>query len=587
MSIVAMHTLTLVGLIDEKIAILDSLQGLGCLHLVPLSSGLLSEVNAEISDETIGALKLLQTWHIKQTSPNPSLAMSPLQIQLRAHQIQAEIDLLRDELELLAGRISKVQQWGDFDFSSLEDMGGLALWFYLIPNHQVRLLDELAETWQLVGKDARHSYLVLVSADEPDKVPGVRQHLGGRSLSELHMRDSEIRNKTSELQMQGAQLARELPVFQKHVHALQDLGELARASKMSFDDGKLFGLQAWVPESNVEALEGFAHDHKLVYQFSEPNAQQHPPTLFDNPPAWEVGESLVGFYLTPNYRLWDPSFIVLYSFTVFFAMIMSDAGYGLVMAVLLAIFWGKLAHRNWRFLCVLLTLSTLIWGALVGSYFGIEPAHGSILSLVHVLDMQNMNAMMLVSILVGSAHIILSNLIEAWRLRGLAIALAPLGWVVTIASGLLALLGSSISELEAIGQWGLALGLALVFAFSGAQKNTKLLKRLGSGAMALTRITEAFGNVLSYLRLFALGIASAALAGAFNDLAIQANASVKGLGFVLALLILLIGHLLNFILAFMSGFIHGLRLNLIEFFNWSVREEGYAFRAFKKKSHTN
>jgi V/A-type H+-transporting ATPase subunit I len=99
----------------------------------------------------------------------------------------------------------------------------------------------------------------------------------------------------------------------------------------------------------------------------------------------------------------------------------------------------------------------------------------------------------------------------------------------------------------------------------------------------LTRVTAAFGDVLSYLRLFALGLASASLAIAFNNMAAGAWEAVPRVGILAAVAILIIGHSLNLLLAVASGFIHGLRLNVIEFFNWGLPEEGPLFRPFKKK----
>jgi len=106
------------------------------------------------------------------------------------------------------------------------------------------------------------------------------------------------------------------------------------------------------------------------------------------------------------------------------------------------------------------------------------------------------------------------------------------------------------------------------------------------GLRALTDVTKAFGDVLSYLRLFALGLASAALALTFNDLANQAARAYPGPGLLLALLILLIGHGLNLVLSLMSGVVHGLRLNYIELYNWGLSEEGYPFKAFARREET-
>jgi V/A-type H+-transporting ATPase subunit I len=101
--------------------------------------------------------------------------------------------------------------------------------------------------------------------------------------------------------------------------------------------------------------------------------------------------------------------------------------------------------------------------------------------------------------------------------------------------------------------------------------------------MALTAVSGAFGDVLSYLRLFALGLASASLAMAFNDMAADVRDAIPGIGVLFALLILLLGHALNFLLSVSSGFIHGLRLNVIEFFKWGVKDEGNPWRPFERK----
>jgi V/A-type H+-transporting ATPase subunit I len=137
---------------------------------------------------------------------------------------------------------------------------------------------------------------------------------------------------------------------------------------------------------------------------------------------------------------------------------------------------------------------------------------------------------------------------------------------------------------EALSNGGVAmmtLGLLLVVGFSGYGE--KPLRRLLKGVTALAGVSGAFGDVLSYLRLFALGLASASLAMAFNDMAADVRQAVPGIGFFFGLLILLLGHSLNFLLSVSSGFIHGLRLNVIEFFKWGVKDEGHPYRPFARK----
>ncbi len=107
--------------------------------------------------------------------------------------------------------------------------------------------------------------------------------------------------------------------------------------------------------------------------------------------------------------------------------------------------------------------------------------------------------------------------------------------------------------------------------------------RILDGISGLTGISGLFGDILSYLRLFALGLSSARLAETFNSLA-QSAWDSAGLGVLFAIVILLLGHTLNLLLGIMSGVVHGMRLNCIEFFKWGLPEEGYLFKAFEKKA---
>jgi V/A-type H+/Na+-transporting ATPase subunit I len=219
----------------------------------------------------------------------------------------------------------------------------------------------------------------------------------------------------------------------------------------------------------------------------------------------------------------------------------------------------------------------------VGSYFGLAPPPGSWLGRLHLLNIGDSATMMRLSIAIGVSHVVLANLAEAWSRRRSLAALAPAGWVAIMLGGAALWLGNMQlhdAALQSTGIGAMVLGAAAVLAFSG--REGPLWRRALGGLLALTRVTSAFGDVLSYLRLFALGLASASLALAFNDLAGHV-ATAPAFGKLAAALILLVGHSLNFGLGIVSGFVHGLRLNFIEFFNWSVPEEGYPFRAFAKR----
>jgi len=198
-----------------------------------------------------------------------------------------------------------------------------------------------------------------------------------------------------------------------------------------------------------------------------------------------------------------------------------------------------------------------------------------------IFDMSNYAVMMTLAILVGVIHIFIANIAQAWSKRDSLTAVANLGWATALIGATTVFLGFAFPLAKTIGFMLIGTGLIAIILFTSTEK--PFWKRLLSGLMGLTRITGMFGDVLSYLRLFALGLASASLAGVFNDLAKQIYHEMSGFKILLAVLILLVGHAINFVLSLMSGFIHGLRLNFIEFFNWGLPEEGTPFKAFSKK----
>jgi V/A-type H+-transporting ATPase subunit I len=227
--------------------------------------------------------------------------------------------------------------------------------------------------------------------------------------------------------------------------------------------------------------------------------------------------------------------------------------------------------------------ATAVYGVLAGSYFGLTPPEGSLLGHLHVLDLGDFSVMMALSVVIGSTHLAYANLMDALRYPAWPQRIPPLGWACAILGGLATWGGMQLANDGLVygGAGLMCLGLLGVVGFSGYGQ--KPLKRCFTGLTALTGVSGAFGDVLSYLRLFALGLASASLAMAFNDMALDVREAMPGLGFLFALLILVLGHSLNFLLSVSSGFIHGLRLNVIEFFKWGVRDDGFPYRPFDKK----
>ncbi len=594
MSIVALRKLTLVGLIQEKGQVLDRLQSLGCMHLLPLQAAPreIEEMPPEHAANARKALRYLmdvpekrhQIRHAEHFNMDTAV-FAVLANQLRARDVSDRRDLVKQ-------RIRDLAPWGDFQLPQLDDLYGYRLWFYVVPRAQMPHLRDLPLPWQEVHRDPRASWVVLIAPEEPapDLMPVPRVRTGAHSLGSLRQRREALELELEDIHAERQALTRWIFMMSSHLAAAENAAALEHAESQTLDDSAVFALQGWVPSDRTDAVQALADSMGLALLIESPRPDEMPPTLLQNPEPLAAGEDLVGFYQMPAYHAWDPSRVLFFSFALFFAMILSDAGYAAVLGLLLGAGWRRMGRsdggRRLRVLGGLLVSGSLVWGVLVGSYFGLAPPESSPLARLAVLDLQDFDTMMRLSVGIGVLHLVLASGQKALVHWGSAGGHQALGWILVMLGAYTYWLAPEGGFAQALGQAGIATGLGVVLVLGSERpvhSPLSALLRLLDGLQALTGVTRVFGDVLSYLRLFALGLASASLALTFNDLARQVHQDVEGLGLLLAILILFVGHLLNLALAIMSGVVHGLRLNFIEFYNWALTGEGYPFRAFKKK----
>jgi V/A-type H+-transporting ATPase subunit I len=591
MAIVPVSKITLYGIADQKEAILEGLQDLGCTHLVNLTpgSGDGHPVPA-YSVEAHEALKYLETCPTQRRPKTDRNGFDFAAVQRETLEIKQRERELNDERDDVVSAIEAVRPWGDFRAPPPEETGGLRFWFYVVPHRRMDEVRASGLVWQAVARDERFNYVVVIQADKPENMPVAPEELGPHSLSQLKRRSREIEQELDKLHSRREELTRQTLLFKQTMREADDRAMLEHAGRQTLDESRVFAVQGWAPRKEVPRVESFAKEHGLAVFVEGPGPKDEPPTLLTNPEPLAGGEATVTFYMTPAYHTWDPSIVVFFSFAIFFGMIFSDAGYGLLLGAVLLFWWRNLGKNRtgvrMRNLFLALVLASVGYGVLVGSYFGVKPPEGSIGGHLHILDATNTNQMMLLSIVVGAFHIVLANVVTAWRLRGSMTFLAPVGWTAMIAGGLIA--GTKGDFQDPVGMTLIVAGAVAVLVFTSSRplslRPLDVVWRVLDGLKNLANVSRAFGDVLSYLRLFALGLASTQLAVTFNEIAAPMFES-RGIYLLAAIAILLVGHGLNFVLAVVGGVVHGLRLNCIEFFNWSLPEEGYPFQPFCRKAN--
>jgi len=596
MAIVQLKKLTFCGLRKDKQRVLEQLQGLGELHLIPLKP---LPPNPENRDEKQAALLLQALRYLNDCPRKRHQVVSDKNFNIdriveQVLKLKSKTRELRDRHDALLKRIQDLKPWGDFILPESGLLSCQCFWFYIVPRRLMGKLKDCGYVWQTVYQNNLFSYVVVIAENEPPEtaLPVPRTHTGSLPLSTLQDQAGELEMTLEDLQAERESYTRWITMLTLHFTESQNHDELQQAQAITRDEIGVFALQGWLPEKRVDYYLQFADEQGLALLIEDPAAGDNPPTLLENPPPLAGGEDLVNFYQTPGYRAWDPSLIVFFSFSLFFAMILSDAGYAAVFLALLVWKWRRLGGtgkgRRFRMLAASTIGLSLVWGVLCGSYFGYDPGSGNVLSSFKLFDLNDFDGMMQLTIAIGVLHIALANSVKAWQRRRSSQALAPIGWIGLVSGGFclwLAQTQQSQSYLI-IGKGLLISGAVLLILFSSERRVRRWSDwfwRLLDGCKSLIGITQLFGDVLSYMRLFALGLASASLALTFNHLAEHVLRDMPGPGLLFSILILLLGHSLNLLLCILSGLVHGLRLNFIEFYNWSVSDEGYPFKAFSKK----
>jgi V/A-type H+-transporting ATPase subunit I len=620
--------MTLIGELKHRDRVILELQRLGCVHVLDLSDadrepdGL-----GDLAIDLKAAISYLERSPEKRPAPSnvPSLQENSQQreqvqrIAAEVLQIETQSRLLGAEQEAVRDAIEQTRPWGSFREPAADELGDQRLFFYRLTHRQAHAARKLMQhsTAERIRVDRQHEYWLIIAPDPPADMPCEPETLDPRSLDDLYARLDEMDALREQLQVRRLALTRWLDQLRFHLSAVQDETSRMIASQSSLVDGPVFVLDGWVPQRKSEQLKAFANENTLALRLRKPVPDDQPPTLLSNPRPIAGAEGAVTFFMTPGYRAWDPTWVMYFSFAAFFAMILADAGYGVVLALILALAAKPLGRtesgRRFRYLAVFMVAITIVYGLLIGSFFGIAPPPGSWLDRLVIKSdgrsiMDDREGMMLVAATIGVFHLVLANAIVAWRWLGSGHALSSVGWMLALIGGwLLALAMLPKPDVKATladwfggnseywkaamtnsGWWTLGGGLGLVFLFSSTRSVFSIrprdwLMRCVDGAMGLTGVTKAFGDTLSYLRLFALGLASAQLAIVFNQLASDVS-QVQGIGLLLGLLIFLLGHTLNLLLAVVGGVVHGLRLNCIEFFSWSLTDEGQPFETFEIKA---
>lgn len=385
--------------------------------------------------------------------------------------------------------------------------------------------------------------------------------------------------------------------------------EIEEALNLGFSTDSVSFYTAWIKETDQDRIFAIAGNFNFVrMEIIEPEKGESIPIVLRNRAIFRPFEVVINLYGVPRYFEIDPTPFVSIFFAIFFGLCLTDAGYGIILAILTLIFAFRMkGARQFLMLIFIGSLFTILAGAVFNGWFGDLPAYLGIDGFFEKLailgdpvksDKGSMNFFRL-ALAMGVIHVVFGLFIkffDSLRRRDWGGAFFDgLPWIMVIVSLIIIVLSMDMavsmqlvseplfpSSISKILMWPILAG-SIVIIFFGARHEKSWGFRIFMGFLNLTivnGITSFLGDFLSYIRLMALGLVTAGIGVAINKIAFQ-FLSIPVAGIVILIVILVFGHLFNIAINILGGFVHTLRLQYVEFFPKFYTGGGRPFEALK------
>jgi V/A-type H+-transporting ATPase subunit I len=498
------------------------------------------------------------------------------------------LDQLQEYSYALRAQINQWRSWGDFAPQAIPELAAKNIFIklYQIPLKELKNLPPGLLVKKISASDGVTNCVIIGRSDfnlnfKEIKPPKISLFQMEHRLAQDNYTIDYIKE---ELKKDGAYLKGLLAAKSR----LENELVFQETIKGAGEAENLAYLVGYVPEDKTALILSAAQKEQWGIWVADPQPDEEVPTLLKNPAWVQLIQPLFKILeILPGYRELDVSLPFLLFFSIFFGMIIGDAGYGLVYMFLTFLlqrkFRSRLKDRSVFLLFYLLSFCAIVWGVLTATFFGQEWLAGvGVKPLLPALN--EPKSLQTLCFFLGATHL---SLAHGWRaivkFPDLS-ALADAGWIMVLwAAFFLArmlILGQSLMPFTAMLAWG---GISLVILFSSPQKN--IFKAIGNSLNSVSfglNFMSTFTDVVSYVRLFAVGLAGVAIADTFNNMA-RGLAASGAVGIFFSVLVVVFGHALDMVLGPVSVLVHGVRLNVLEFSSHTnISWSGIAYKPLKK-----
>ena len=630
MSIVRMKRLRLLALASEREKVLRLLAHLGAVELseTPREEEIFREFDTDADElrQSLDTVLLAQNVAKKYGklkkglfSPRPELSESKvfspeiildaLEVAEKINSYEAALSSLGAEKARLAAKLETFAPWKTLDIA-LDFAGGKFFEATLatVPAvvDRARLSEELSEVTDCVeifeaSADRELRYLFVIShSEDAERVRGAIKQLGG-AMVRFRGVDKTAREMMSELEKSISEIERKILETKENIAigpeqfdlllTAQDVIETRLACETESQKGAMtansFYIEGWCPAREEKMLSEVFEKQGYAYEFADPEEGEEPPTLTHNSALISPFETVTNMYSAPAYTGIDPNPLMGPFFAMFFGIMLSDAGYGLLL-VLAGIFalWKmkpRGGFRNFMKLAIICGITTMFWGLMFGGIFGnaipsvYELFTGKVFPYNMALWFDPTNdpmTMLIFSMALGGVQIVTSMAIKGYMMiRDGQVwdAIFDIGsWWVVFAGAITCIFNAKV------GLYILIAGAAALILTQGRAKKNIIMKFFG-GVMSLYDVTSYFSDMLSYSRLLALSLATAVVSQVINTMGMLTGP----IGFFI---VFIIGHVFNIAINLIGSFVHSARLQYVEFFGRFYESGGRLFAPLTYKT---
>ncbi|MBQ9884970.1 MAG: ATPase V [Bacteroidaceae bacterium] len=590
---------------------LDRIRELGVIHIQERQAG---EMNDDLQhslskhNQYKDMLKEMSFQFKDKADEQVYTDMSASDLIEKYNDLVARLQSLNQRIPAVDKEIAEMNVWGEFSWKDIHKLqeAGYCIQFYNCTEREYQKdWENLCDIVQIT-KAAGHVFFVTISKEpvtldvEPVSMPSL-------SLSELQQKkETLVEEQTStkaELQDFCRKYSKTLEHYDQYLQGDIDLIKV-RLDGEPQAEGAVLLMEGWIPVNCEEEVRKTLDESSVYYEIRDAVKGDNPPIKLKNNWFNKLYEVLTGMYGMPEYTEFDPTPLIAPFFSLFFAFCVGDAGYGL-MLVLLGLFLKKKmpSMRGMMNLVISLGIFTMIVGAILGTCFGVSlidqswiPENVKQFMIAGKIPGTNFDKQMVLALIIGVIHISVALTIKAIvaTIRfGFKNCLSEWGWLIVVVGFVITGTLMFLNLIpENVSTWAFIIigGVGAIGIYLLNDLHRNVFMNIGAGLWGTYNMASGLmGDTLSYMRLYALGLAGGMLGGVFNQLATMSGDAVGGvIGWIICGLILVFGHTLNIAMSCLSAFVHPLRLNFVEYFkNAGYEGTGVTYNPFTTVENKN